>query len=187
MSPPAARRRPSNPGRAPVAARHEEGGAGGGRVDEGGRAQHRAPEVVRPPRRALGGISASIPGRAERKPDAWEPILEAGQARHGDPALQRARHASQRRHRLARLPGRATGEAPGQARSAGAAARLERKRCDARIGGGARAWRSAKTLSLIPGRDEPREELARRSHLHDRPLDQNARRPRRSTASAHRA
>ena len=161
VRPARARRRPSNPGRAPVAARHEEGGARGGRVDEGGRAQHGAAEVVRPSSRAMGRISAALPGRAERERGRLEADPRSQRARHGDAALQRARHASQRRHRVARLPGRATGEAPGQARSAGAAARLGR-RCDARIGRGAQAWQSAKTLSLIPARDEPTEQFRSR-------------------------
>ena len=47
-----------------------------------------------------------------REPGRWEPILDASSRRHGDPALQRPRHPSQRRRGLARLSCGPSGQNP---------------------------------------------------------------------------
>ena len=67
--------------------------------------------VVRPRGGALGGVSPALPEGAGLESLRLGAHPRSRHARHGDAALQRARHAAQRCHRLARLSHRAAGRA----------------------------------------------------------------------------
>ena len=92
---------PANLGRASLATWNEEGRAQGGRLDEGRGTHDGAAPVVQPRGGALGGVSPAVPKRAGLESIRLDAHPRCRDARHGNAALQRARHSAQWCDRLA--------------------------------------------------------------------------------------